>query len=312
MAGLVTVGIDGSVRAREALRFAVAEARLREARLRAVTAWRIPPLTGAGVGAIPLHARLYEELGESAKQLLAAELETVAADAAGLELERRVVRGNVADALVRESAGSDLLVVGSHGRGSVSSLLLGSVSEACIHHAPSPVAVVHAFDTARKGRVVVGIDGSLGSRAAFDWAVEESRLRRANLHAVVAYEGTWGPIVEGLADAAVLVDLEAGIAQHAERELAATIAAAPAGVVVTGETVRSDPARCLVEYASDADLLVVGTRGHGGMASLLLGSVSRRCAAEGPNVTVVVPARAINAWKRAPRRAATRGLAGAR
>jgi nucleotide-binding universal stress UspA family protein len=314
MAGLITVGIDGSERAREALRFALAEARLRHAKLRVVTAWRIPPLTANGVGAIPVHDLLYEELGASARQLLDAELDAVDAGASRLEIEPRVVRGNAADALVKSSADADMLVVGSHGRGTVAGLLLGSVSEACIHHAACPVAVVHAFKTARHGRIVVGVDGSRGSRAAFAWAADECRLRNATLHTVVAYEDQWGSLAGRIANSDILLELEATVAHDAKRTLTSAIAAVPQGVVATGETVRSSPARALLEKATDADLLVVGSRGHGGMASLLLGSVSRRCAADGPNVTVVVPRTAIRARKPRPavRESVARDLASAR
>ena len=146
------------------------------------------------------------------------------------------------------------------------------------HSSPGrPVAVVHAFKTARHGRIVIGVDGSRGSRAAFEWAVDECRLRNATLHAVVAYEDQWGSLTGRIAHPDILVELEATVAHEAKRTLTTAVAAAPQAVVVTGETVRSNPARALLEKAADADLLVVGSRGHGGMASLLLGSVSRRC-----------------------------------
>jgi nucleotide-binding universal stress UspA family protein len=233
VAGLVTVGVDGSERAREALRFALAEARVRNAKLRVISAWRIPPFTANGAGAIPVYDLLCEELAASARRLVDAELDSVDAGASGIEIERRAVRGDAADALVKNSAEADLLVVGSHGRGAIGGVLLGSVSEACIHHAACPVAVVRAFAAARHGRVVVGVDGSRGSRAAFEWAVDECRLRSATLHTVVAYEDHWGPIGR-IANTAVLNELEATVAHEAKRTLATALETAPQGLVVTG------------------------------------------------------------------------------
>jgi nucleotide-binding universal stress UspA family protein len=303
MTGIVTVGIDGSDGAREALRFAFAEASLRDATLRVVHAWSRPPLVVPGMGARAGRGVLADELRRWGEQLVAAELERMAPEVVPhLHLEPFVVRGDAAGALVKTSVDSDLLVVGSHGRGAVSGVVLGSVSEACMQHAACPVAVVHSFHERRYGRIVVGIDDSQGSRAAFEWAVEEARARNATVHAVAAYE-EWGPVVGAFANPAVLVELECTVADEAKRALAVAVAAAPPDLAVTGTTVCSSPAKALLAEAAAADLLVVGSRGRGGIASLVLGSVSRRVAAQGPGVSVVLPRVAIAGRRRVTRNA---------
>jgi nucleotide-binding universal stress UspA family protein len=289
MAGQITIGVDGSDGAREALRFGLAEARIHGAKVRVVHAWSIPAISGDVMGGFPGDGRLLDELADAASRLLDAELAAVRELSSSLDIERVILQGPAAESLVLGAEDADLLVVGSHGRGPLGSLFLGSVSETCIHHAPCPVAVVHSFERASHGQLVVGIDGSPGSRAAFEWSVDEARIRQAKLHAVVAYDDHWAPIVDRIAGSDILVELEATVAHQAKRTLATAIATAPVDVAVTGETVRREPAAALLAAAADADLLVVGSRGHGGVRSLLTGSVSRRCAAGAPRVTVVVP-----------------------
>jgi nucleotide-binding universal stress UspA family protein len=134
----IVVGIDGSESAREALRWAVAEARQRNATVEAVYAWHQPFATG------------YAELGEldnldhfqnEAQQALDAAVDAV--DPSGIEpIERRLLPGGAASTLVDEAKGASLLVVGSRGRGGFAGLLLGSVSQQVAHHAPCPVVII--------------------------------------------------------------------------------------------------------------------------------------------------------------------------
>lgn len=137
-------------------------------------------------------------------------------------------------------------------------------------------------------RVVVGIDGSAGARAAAEFAVREARLRGARLVAVTAL---------GLADAAhfdpysVHMRPKMEIVARAEE----TVATALRDLDTEGLDVRvvvttDEPARALIDQGSFADLLVVGSRGRGGFRGLVLGSVSQRCVlhARCP-VTVVRP-----------------------
>lgn len=133
--GLIVVGVDGSESSGQALRWAVEEARLRHARVRAVHAWWGYPMLAADTedqhptndasGAV--QAFVTETLGEERD----------------VEVEPVVVQGQQASAALVEAAkDAALLVVGSRGAGGFSSLLLGSVSQQCAHHASCPVVIV--------------------------------------------------------------------------------------------------------------------------------------------------------------------------
>ena len=139
----VIVGVDGSEQARDALAWAVAEARLRGAVLRVVNAWRPPEayLLDTPAAASP---QLEEALAGAGSRILDDALGHVLGDdAAGVEIERRVVRERPVEALLEAASDADLLVVGSRGHGGFRGLLLGSVSQQCAQHAPCPVVIVH-------------------------------------------------------------------------------------------------------------------------------------------------------------------------
>ena len=138
--GTIVVCVDGSAGSIEALRFALDEARLRGAEVRAVNAWRILPLayeTGwAGVA---------DDLGEYPKLARAAldqALAVAGAADSGVAVTTIVREGQAAQILCAEADGAELLVVGSRGHGGFLELLLGSVSQQCAHHAPCPVTIV--------------------------------------------------------------------------------------------------------------------------------------------------------------------------
>ena len=288
MAGRVVVGVDGSAHARQALRFALAEAALRDARLDVVGSWAVPPLAATGVGMIPAFDLLRTELGDSAREVLAGELANAADAAAGVEVEQHVAQGDAAGVLVEAAAGAELLVVGSRGRGGVTGTVLGSVSRACLHHAPCPVAVVHDAGPTERSRIVVGVDGSPGASAALEWACAEARLRDVGVYAVCAYDEPWGIASLGMSSAAAVAELRTALAVDAEEALEAAKAAAPEGVGVTGEAIQGAAGPALVSASDGSSLLVVGSRGRGGFTSLLLGSVSQYCAAQARGVVVVV------------------------
>ncbi len=288
MAGRIVVGVDGSAHARQALRFALSEAALRGARVDVVGSWSVPPLAATGVGMVPAFDLLRAELGDSAREVLASELAEAGDAAAGLAIEQIVAQGDAAGVLVDAAAGADLLVVGSRGRGSVTGTVLGSVSRACLHHAPCPVAIAHDAGPTERSRIVVGVDGSPGAKAALEWAFAEARLRDVGIFAVCAYDEPWGIASAGLSSAAAVAELRTALAVEAEEVLEAAQETAPESVGVTVEAIRSAPGPALVSAAADSALLVVGSRGRGGFTSLLLGSVSQYCAVHARGVVVVV------------------------
>lgn len=286
--GRIVVGVDGSAHGRHALRFALAEAVLRDARVDVVGAWSVPPLAATGVGLVSAFDLLRAELGDSARQVVAGELADAADAAAGLEIEQHVGQGDAAAVLVEAASGADLLVVGSRGRGGVTGTVLGSVSRACLQHAPCPVAVVHDAGPTERSRIVVGVDGSPGAGAAQEWAYAEAELRDVGVFAVCAYDEPWGIATAGMSSAAAVAEVRTALAVEADEVLEAAYAAAPDSVGVTGEAIRRAAGPALVSAAESSALLVVGSRGRGGFTSLLLGSVSQYCAAHARGVVVVV------------------------
>ncbi|MBW4096063.1 MAG: universal stress protein [Acidobacteria bacterium] len=118
-------------------------------------------------------------------------------------------------------------------------------------------------------RIVVGVDGSDSSLKALDWALDEARLRAGQVHIVTAWHY---PVI---GDAAGRAEDREAFGEYARRAHADALQhAAGAGCEVTGEVSEGHPADVLLRAAAGAGLLVVGSRGHGGFAGMLLGSVS--------------------------------------
>lgn len=139
MAGRIVVGVDGSERADAAVNWAVAEARLRGSSLEVVHAWTLPHVGDApGFRVLDLVAYAEKAAGEL--------LDRAVAHAVGQDPDVNVTgtteQGPAGKVLVDAAEGADMLVVGSRGRGGFAGLLLGSVSQACVHHAPCPVVVI--------------------------------------------------------------------------------------------------------------------------------------------------------------------------
>jgi nucleotide-binding universal stress UspA family protein len=135
----IVVGIDGSLPSCDALRWAADEANLRGVTLEVVHAWTVPPLD------LYASSTVSPELCEHAAQrVLDAAVVRVGRTPEDPPVEKRLVMGTASDVLVDASRDADLLVVGSHGRGGLAGLLLGSVSQQVLHHARCPVVVVPA------------------------------------------------------------------------------------------------------------------------------------------------------------------------
>jgi nucleotide-binding universal stress UspA family protein len=138
--GRIIVGVDGSEGSVQALRFAIEEAKIRGAELRAVSAWHVPPAV-YGAGWAPAGTDL-DEFRKLAESSLRESVEEAGATEAGIEVASVVREGHPVDLLVEESRSADLLVLGTRGLGGFKELLLGSVSQQCAHHASCPVVIV--------------------------------------------------------------------------------------------------------------------------------------------------------------------------
>jgi nucleotide-binding universal stress UspA family protein len=140
--------------------------------------------------------------------------------------------------------------------------------------------------------IVVGVDGSEDSVAALGWALREARIRGTDLDAVYAWPMPYESVTS-------LWDLDeetvAWFRTAAEQALAQAVSAArnPAGaaqdeVVIRQDAIEGSPAPVLIAQSEGAELLVVGSRGHGGFKELLLGSVSHQCAQHARCPVVIV------------------------
>jgi nucleotide-binding universal stress UspA family protein len=144
MMNVIVVGVDQSEGAKAALRFALEEAKLRQAKLRAVHAWQYGTIGAAGVESLyPVVGADLSEVRDAAEQALAATVCESLPETDSVEVEQRLVEGRPAGVLVNESRDADLLVVGSRGHGGFTGLLLCSVSQQVSHHAECPVVIVH-------------------------------------------------------------------------------------------------------------------------------------------------------------------------
>ena len=134
-------------------------------------------------------------------------------------------------------------------------------------------------------RIVVGVDDSSGARTALEWALGEARRHQARVTVLHAYllEVAW----IDRTDIARWSDVERRAAETALAHIVED--AEPAGVEFDARVVEGNPANVLIDASQDADLLVVGSRGRGGLVGLLLGSVSQRCVERAHCPVVVVP-----------------------
>ena len=148
----IVVGVDGSEASRDALRWAVEEARLRNATVLAVHAWVLPylpadvaPALGPTSSALEV-PELLRTMKEGARELVETVVREVVGDSADVEIRPVAVEGPPAAALIDAARGADLLVVGSRGHGGFTGLLVGSVSMQVAQHAPCPVVICRHRD----------------------------------------------------------------------------------------------------------------------------------------------------------------------
>ena len=286
----IVVGVDGSPGAQRALEWAVAEGRVRGVGVTALLAY------GYYGRPFEVQARVTgfepEQLDDAARAVLKQAVAALAPGQSAGEVIERVSDSEPVDALLDEAKADDLLVVGARGLGPVRRLLLGSVSVHCTRYASGPTVIVRDRPEAPASGpqalpVVVGIDGSPASVSALRWAAEHARRRGLPLEVV----HVWPRSETQPAEVEDLFQVTKQRDQH-RREIDRLIESAVYTGGRGGVTVRfleGNPVEVLLEAAENASLLVVGSRGQGGIARLLLGSTSAACLLHAPCNVAVVP-----------------------
>ena len=263
----VTVGLDGTPSSEGLLRWADDLTARAGGRLQAVTAWHLPylPASADVVAVAPPVVEIEEDTQEALGRVIGAVPRQS-------RIDPIVAQGGAARVLIDVSSDDDLLVVGRRGLGSLRAL--GSTSRHCAIHAGCPVAVVPdgAEVLSETPRVIAAVDGSPTAAEALAWVL-------------VNFPGS---------DVAA-VNSQGRHDPPAAKVLGSTIAAALESAQVEWPVepieLSGDPRATVLEVASGRELLVVGDRGHGGVAGLLLGSFATYAVGHAPPPLPVVVVR---------------------
>ncbi|QUQ64054.1 universal stress protein [Kutzneria sp. CA-103260] len=266
----VTVGVDGSGAAERALGWAAVEAELRHLPLDIVHVGHLITVPPGEPPATSMNA----DMAARCRKLLDEAVSVVRTIAPEVSATTELVDDGVLDALSDKSSHSSLLVLGSRGSGGFAELLAGSVTVNLSAHARCPVAVIRGGIADPHAPVVVGIDGSPTSDAALAFAMDEAALRSVPLIAYHVWNDT--SFEPGVQNQPFVLDWDA-IRDAEEQVLAERLAGWPVRypeVEIRRVVERDRPARGLVRQSARAQLVVVGSRGRGGLAGMLLGSTS--------------------------------------
>ena len=274
MNGPVVVGVDGSPSSMAAVEVAARAAGLRGVGLRLVHAFgwpaaHVPP------------GRPWEPSGAGLRELIdgtLAKAERRAHEAApGNEVMREVVVGEPVMVLEIESRAASLAVVGSRGLSRFGALLLGSTAGHLAAHSACPVLVVRGRPNPA-GPVLLAVDGSPAARGAVEFAFAQASLHGTDLIALHAWNTQTERAYDGPSDPPFVTYDEDRLRDEEQRVLAEALGGLGEkypDVTVHRRLVRGRIRPSLIEASAEAGLVVVGARGRGGFAGLLLGSVSQ-------------------------------------
>ncbi len=281
----ILVGVDGSPESHAAVRWAAAEAVMRDAPVTLmhviapiVVTWPVKYLEAS-------YAEWQEDNAQHVIEQAQKTVEAASGDSQPPAVRAQLRHDGTVTELTAASRKATMVVVGSRGMGPVGGAVLGSVSRSLLHHAHCPVAIVKADATQASSRtspVLLGIDGSPASEAATALAFEEASRRGVDLVALHAWSDVGVFPIVGM-DWHQYEDQ--GHEVLAER-LAGWQEQYP-DVHVRRRIVCDRPARWLIDESKKAQLVVVGSRGRGGISSMLLGSVST-AVAESASAPVIV------------------------
>jgi len=289
--GRIVVGYDGSAGSVNALTHAARMANERGRTLLIMMALpHLNPKTQRTARALKLDPDYLVHIKARAQRKLDAAAEQLASQYPNLAVELALMSADPAGALAEASQDAALVVVGVRGHSSeLLSPMLGGVSGTVIAHSTGPVMVVpDGIHDMTNGPVVVGLVDAADSLVAGKVAVAEAERRHVPLVALYAWD-----IAPEIGDfGATLVHIDREEEQEEEdallAELVAPLVADHPDLPVERRVVQGSPRAALVEASQQASLIVVGSRGLGGFAGLLLGSVSRAVTRESDCPVIVV------------------------
>ena len=277
--GTVVVGVDGSPGAARALRWAAEDARDHHRPLTLVAAIALPERYRMGE-AIMYYDEICKDARAEAHRILADAREVAEEIAPDVEVREVPAEADPRDVLIELTKGAATVVVGSRGRGSMRSLLLGSTSVAVTRHAHCPVVVCRpaAEDATPRARIVVGVEGSERSVATAEYAAALASYRHLPLHVV---HSRWlGPLGDTVPDQGIrLAETLAGLQEKYP------------DVEITKENVDAAPEDRLVALSHDATAVVVGAHAGGVASEILTGSVATAVVEHARCPVAVVPHR---------------------
>lgn len=278
--GRWVVGTDGSLRAEKAVEWAAKRVSERTEPVPLLIIHTIPesPIPTRNEAATALtEGRDYKEMvRERADRIVNEVAERIRTQYPTITVETAVVEGHPADVLAEAAADADQVVVGARGAGAPALVkMLGGVSDYVIAHAQGAVAVVPDTAEDRPGApVVLGLDDSPQGRLAMARAFQAASLRGVPLIAIIAWD--YGPY--DAFDAEMWThntkEMNEMMTEQARTLLAEKMAEFP-DVEVQIKAVRGRPEAALIEASRTAGLVVIGSRGRGGFARLMVGSTSR-------------------------------------
>lgn len=284
----IVVGIDGSVRCRSAARWAAGEAVRRGRGLHLVYADLfaqplLPELPG-----FAWSKEQHAEVRTQVQHWLDSARDAVLREAPNVEVTTAMRPGRPVKVLVDESESAELLVVGDRGLGGWSGMLAGSVAVAVAAHSWCTTAVVREDGQVRSdGPVVVGIDAPKPRRDVLEQAFEVASMRGAPVEVV----HTWH--VMGVDTRWLRVGMDSEELQKRKEswieDVVKPVAANHPDVAVRRVVRSGAPSAVLLERSREAQLVVLGTRGHGNVSGLLLGSTSQPVLHYAPCPVLAIP-----------------------
>ena len=242
------------------------------------------------------------ELTADAQSELQAAVERSGTATAGVRVDTVVRVGNVADTIldVADELAVDAVVLAGSGRGNLSRLVLGSVADRVARESTRPTVVVREHESAAPGvppvirRIVVPLDGSERARAALPLATALAAHLSVPMALITVVEPPTQMGAASVGGAAFSAELYQGLDEEIEAVSREQLAEAErslssAGVPVTTELAHGSAAGAVIDSATPADLIVMTSRGHGGLVRMVLGSVADTVVREGPASVLLVP-----------------------